>query len=179
VSRSLVLCCVVLLLAGCPARVARRSFAAPLPVNPSQDYDGASEAPVALVAAPAAAVASVLHVERRSHWIWAKVTAYEPSSRCCGPDANGYTSTMVNTRRHPYGIAVDPRLISYGSKIRVPGYLEQSHPGEFWAADDTGGAMREDGEQGIVHLDVRFKSFAAAKAWGVRWMWVEILDDEA
>ena len=53
------------------------------------------------------------------------------------------------------GIAVDPSRIRYGSRIYVPGL-------GWLTADDTGGAMRQDGRRGIDHVDVRMETHAAA-----------------
>ncbi len=107
--------------------------------------------------------------------VWAKVTAYCPCDICC-PGGERVTSTGLQTDRHPYGIAADPRALPYGSVVRVPGYLEQSFPGEWWEVDDTGGAMRQSWErEDVVHLDVRFKNHAWARRWGVRWMWIEVV----
>lgn len=119
------------------------------------------------------------HVEKvgkRVRRIWCMVTAYYPGKECCGPDANGFTSTLVDTRIHCYGIAVAPQLISYHSKIRVPGYLSDSHPDAWWEADDTGSQLRYDGVHGTCHIDVRFRSLRSAREWGIQWLTVEVMD---
>ncbi len=113
---------------------------------------------------------------RRSHWVMAKVTAYCPCALCCGPDARGVTATGTKTSRHPYGLAADPRLLPYGTRVRIPGYLEGTHPGDWWPVDDTGGAMRQDAEQGVLHIDCRLRSHSSARQFGVRYMWVEVAD---
>ncbi len=104
--------------------------------------------------------------------VWVKVTAYCPGSCCCSPSADGTTSTGRKTDQHPYGIAADPRLLPYGTMIQVPGYMDVSYPDAWWEVDDTGGAMRQSAELGVVHLDLRFKHHWSAQQWGVRWMWV-------
>ncbi len=108
--------------------------------------------------------------------MWALVTSYDAPCEICCPGGTGVTSTGLKVGRHPYGIAADPSLLPYGTRVHVPGYLEVSHPGEFFTVDDTGGAMRQDARKGILHLDLRVRSHSTARQWGARWMWVEILD---
>jgi len=115
--------------------------------------------PVA-VARPASPV-----VERPYRIVRAKVTAYCPCARCCGRNSPGITSTNTSAWRR--GLAVDPRAISYGTKIEIAGYGIAS-------ADDTGGAMRRSYRRGIVQIDVRMKNHSAAQEWGVRWMNVKV-----
>lgn len=90
----------------------------------------------------------------------ALITAYCPCRECCGPNAKGITSTGVDARRLT-GCAVDPKLIPYGSRVRIPGV-------GWRVADDTGGAMRKNGRRGIVHIDVRMQSHREALEFGVR-----------
>lgn len=121
-------------------------------------------------------------------WVWAKVTAYTPwdalDSRSGYQD--GYTATMVDTRsidpHHIYGIAADPRAIPYGTEVYVPGYWEalqrnrRSRPMRMTRVDDTGGALRRSYRDGVLHLDVRFRTASAARRWGVKWMQVFVYD---
>jgi 3D (Asp-Asp-Asp) domain-containing protein len=102
------------------------------------------------------------------------VTAYSPS--IAGGGAGTYlTSTGLSTREHGYGVAADPRLVPYGSVVRIPGYREEEHKGGPWhPVDDTGGAMRKSAARGVLHLDVRFRSVSSARAWGVRRLRVTI-----
>ncbi len=96
----------------------------------------------------------------------AKVTAYCPCRICCGKYANGKTATGRDARGR--GAAVDPRVLPYGSILRIPraGYVE---------ADDTGGAMRQSwSKQRIVHIDLRMRTHAEARKWGVRWVKVAV-----
>ncbi len=104
-----------------------------------------------------------------SHFVWATVTAYCPCTKCCGPGAQGLTSTGLACKDHPRGIAVDPKCIPYGTRIAVPGY-------GIARADDTGGAMRKDWKCGVVHIDVRFADHTAAKSFGVKHMYIEVED---
>mgnify|MGYP005856694729 CR=1 FL=1 len=132
----------------------------------------------------------------RGRWIWAKVTAYTAGPESCGPYTDGYTSTMVNTRsnnpHHVYGIAVNPRVIRYGSSIYVPGYwesLQQNRnlrPIYMTVADDTGSAMRNfrphwrnvNGERVFVetHIDIRYRSVKTCHDWGVKYMRIFIYE---
>lgn len=63
-----------------------------------------------------------------------KITHYCSCSICCGPWANGITSTgsVATTNRT---IAVDPNQIPYGSKIVING--------QIYVAEDCGGAIKE------------------------------------
>lgn len=108
--------------------------------------------------------------------VLAKVTAYCPCTICCSPSADGTTSTGLKTDRHPYGIAADPRALPYGTRVRVPGYLEVSRPGEWFTVDDTGGDMRRSWEdEKVIHIDVRYRNHAWAKRWGTQWLWIEVV----
>ena len=86
-----------------------------------------------------------------------KITHYCPCSICCGPWANGITSTGViaTTNRT---IAVDPTQIPYGSKVVING--------QVYVAEDCGGAIKhncidiyvathQEGEdKGVYYTDV-------------------------
>lgn len=129
------------------------------------------------------------HAEPAGRWVWARVTAYtayDPIDSHSGYQ-DGYTSTMVNTQssnpEHMYGIAADPRAVPYGTQVYVPGYWESlqrnrtSRPTEMTQVDDTGGALRRSwSREGIIHLDVRYRTRRAALNWGVRWMRVFIYE---
>lgn len=67
----------------------------------------------------------------------------------------GKTATGYNLRKHPNAkvIAVDPRVIPLGSKVKIPGYGTA-------IARDTGGAIK-----GKI-IDVHFKSRHQALKWG-------------
>ncbi len=100
-------------------------------------------------------------------WVPVVTTGYCPCVLCCGPFASGKTSINRSVSEFPFGIAVDPKLIPYRLMIDVPGY-------GLGMVDDTGGAMRQDGSRGIVHLDLRFIEHLQARRWGVRHMWVAL-----
>ena len=99
----------------------------------------------------------------------AKVTAYCPGACCCGPNAHGKTSTGKDIKDGDFytGVAVDPRAIPYRTKIEIPGIGVKE-------ADDTGGAMRQDWEKQIYHIDVRMPSHEEARKWGVKELDVKI-----
>ena len=104
----------------------------------------------------------------------AMVTAYTPSIEGGGA-GTGLTSTGIRTDDRPYGIATFPGLIPYGSVVRVPGYRESADKGGPWHyVDDTGGAMRASARRGILHIDLRMRTVASARAWGVRWLRIKI-----
>lgn len=108
-------------------------------------------------------------------WVSATVTAYSPhdaidAGQPCTKDTK--TATMRDWRTNPYGIAVDPRIIPYGTFIRVPGYLEKSSPNTAWEADDTGGNMRKAWRRGIIQIDVRFRTEYSAQQFGKQQMQV-------
>ncbi len=98
--------------------------------------------------------------------IEAIVTAYGPE----GGNGDFRTSRGVDVRRHPHGIASDPKLIPYGSRVSVPGYALK------WAnVDDTGAAMRKAGRKGVVHIDVRFGTEKEAIKWGRQKLKIKVI----
>jgi 3D (Asp-Asp-Asp) domain-containing protein len=115
---------------------------------------------VLFAVAPQSAQARVRTVE-------AVVTAYCPCQECCGPNARGITSTGQDARLS--GCAVDPRHIPYGSRVHVPGI-------GWRTADDTGSAMREHGDKGIIHVDVRMRSHAEALRFGIKHIAIRVED---
>lgn len=86
-----------------------------------------------------------------------RITHYCPCSLCCGPWANGITSTGVTATTNRT-IAVDPSQIPYGSKVVING--------QIYVAEDCGGAIKtncidiyvashEEGEsKGVYYTDV-------------------------
>jgi 3D (Asp-Asp-Asp) domain-containing protein len=69
--------------------------------------------------------------------------------------------TYSGTRVAPGTIAVDPRIIPLGSRLRVPGYGRG-------VALDTGSAVKG------FHVDLWMSSCRAARAWGVRHLRITI-----
>ncbi len=86
-----------------------------------------------------------------------RITHYCPCSICCGPWANGITSTGVTARTN-HTIAVNPSQIPYGSKVVING--------QVYVAEDCGGAIvdncidvyvatHEEGEsKGVFYTEV-------------------------
>lgn len=98
-------------------------------------------------------------------WVRVLTTGYCPCAICCEGSADGITSIGRRVRDQPHGIASDPKLVTPRLTLDVPGYGRAE-------VDDTGGAMRQSGRQGLVHLDLRFADHAQARAWGRRTLWV-------
>lgn len=108
----------------------------------------------------------------RTHWVWAIVTACSPDDPGDGAyyEANGYEGDS-------YNIAADPRQFPLGTLIHVPGYLDRSHPGQFWAVDSHGGPfIRRSARHHVPHIDVKFRTLYSAQQWGTRIMPIEVLD---
>lgn len=86
-----------------------------------------------------------------------RITHYCPCSICCGPWADGITSTGVTAVTN-HTIAVDPSQIPYGSQVVING--------QVYVAEDCGGAIKtncidiyvathEEGEsKGVYYTDV-------------------------
>ncbi len=87
-----------------------------------------------------------------------KLTAYCPCAKCCGKWANGITATGT-TATEGRTIAVDPRVIPYGSTVTL--YYEDGTV-HTYTAEDCGGAIKEN------RIDVFFDSHEAARAFGVQ-----------
>jgi 3D (Asp-Asp-Asp) domain-containing protein len=99
--------------------------------------------------------------------IWMTVTAYSPDPRSCGDSADGITATLhcVTTNGH-HLVAADPKILSYGSMLTIPGYAIGAGAGPHEPAIvpvlDCGGAIKG------YRLDVLFPTHEEAIAWGVR-----------
>ena len=87
-----------------------------------------------------------------------KLTAYCPCAKCCGKWANGITATGT-TATEGRTIAVDPRVIPYGSSVTIYFADGTSHT---YTAEDCGGAIKEN------RIDVFFDSHEDARAFGVQ-----------
>ncbi len=86
-----------------------------------------------------------------------RITHYCPCSICCGPWANGITSTGVTATTN-HTIAVDPTQIPYGSRVVING--------QVYVAEDCGGAIKtncidiyvatheEGNAKGVYYTDV-------------------------
>jgi 3D (Asp-Asp-Asp) domain-containing protein len=93
----------------------------------------------------------------------ATITAYNPigPGLMQGDDPTAGTGvTSIGKDAFIYdGVAVDPKLIPYGSIVYIPGV-------GYKVADDTGGRMRQDGTLGIYHIDVRMEDYTDAIVFG-------------
>ncbi|MBA3686474.1 MAG: 3D domain-containing protein [Planctomycetes bacterium] len=98
-------------------------------------------------------------------WVRVLTTGYCPCAICCAGSDDGITSKGRDVRRHPHGIASDPKLVTPWLSLDIPGYGRA-------IVDDTGGAMRQSGKAGIVHLDLRFAGHEQARRWGRRILWI-------
>lgn len=81
-----------------------------------------------------------------------RITHYCPCSLCCGPWADGITSTGITAVTN-HTIAVDPTQIPYGTKVVING--------QVYVAEDCGGAIKKD------CIDVYVASHAEGQAKGV------------
>lgn len=90
-----------------------------------------------------------------------RLTAYCPCMKCCsktdGITATGTTATEGRT------IAVDPRVIPYGSTVTL--YYEDG-TSHTYTAEDCGGAIKEN------RIDVFFDDHQAAREFGVQTAYV-------
>ncbi len=96
-----------------------------------------------------------------------KATAYYPGKECYGKFADGKTAIGRDAWK-TFGVAADPKLLPYGTKLEIPGV-------GIRIVDDTGGAMRQSAKKGIYHIDIRMHSYQEAKNFGVKWLNVKIL----
>jgi 3D (Asp-Asp-Asp) domain-containing protein len=94
--------------------------------------------------------------------------------------AVGLTADGTDVSDEPYGIAVDPRRIPYGTSLYIPtgeGYLDHQRPNDrIFPADDTGGIIRRRTRStGIIHIDLRFRRHSSAVKFGIKpmtiWIW--------
>lgn len=90
-----------------------------------------------------------------------RLTAYCPCMKCCGK-TDGITSTGT-TATEGRTIAVDPRLIPYGSTVTI--YFADGTV-HTYTAEDCGGAIREN------RIDVFFANHQAAREFGVQTAYV-------
>lgn len=91
-----------------------------------------------------------------------RITHYCQCSLCCGPWANGITSTGVTARTN-HTIAVDPSQIPYGSKVVING--------QVYVAEDCGGAITEN------CIDIYVASHEEGETKGVYYTDVYLLEE--
>ena len=87
-----------------------------------------------------------------------KLTAYCPCAKCCGKWANGITATGA-TATEGRTIAVDPRVIPYGSTVTL--YYEDGTV-HTYTAEDCGGGIKGN------RLDIYLDDHQAALQFGVQ-----------
>lgn len=90
-----------------------------------------------------------------------KLTAYCPCAKCCGK-TDGITATGT-TATEGRTIAVDPRVIPYGSTVTIYFADGTSHT---YTAEDCGGAIKEN------RIDLFFADHQAAREFGVQTAYV-------
>ncbi len=87
------------------------------------------------------------------------VTAYSPDARSCGESADGITATLHSVTTNGFRlVAADPKVLTYGSMLTVPGYDND----QIVPVLDCGGAIKGR------RLDVLFPTHEEARQWGVR-----------
>lgn len=103
--------------------------------------------------------------------VWARVTACSPAD----PKDVAYYR-KYGYEGAVYNIAASYKQFPKGTRIKVPGYLEKSYPNTFWEVDSGGGSViRRSAREGILHIDVKFATLASAKAWGSRWLLLDVV----
>lgn len=127
-------------------------------------------------------LATLLHT---GEWTPVEVTAtaYCPGVCCCGPRAVGLTADGTDVADWPYGVAVDPTRIPYGTPIIIPaglGYLDRQSPEErLFYADDSGGIIRRlTRSTGRVHVDLRFRQHRNAALFGRKNITILVWSDQ-
>ena len=103
----------------------------------------------------------------------ARISGYAPYDNKSGMCNDGNTLTSRGVPASRKYIAIDPRLIPYGSKIEIEGFDE-----EVFVAGDTGGVMRNKGNKGIYAVDVFFESYDEAMEFGIQWREIKIYKEE-
>lgn len=104
----------------------------------------------------------------KSRLVRMKVTAYCICEKCCGTWSKYARTATGDDARVCDGVAADPKLLPYRTRLIIPGIGEKE-------VDDTGGAMRSDARKGIYHIDIRMATHKQALKWGVQWLDVTVL----
>ena len=90
-----------------------------------------------------------------------KLTAYCACSKCCGK-SDGITASGTKAKQGRT-IAVDPKQISYGTKVVINGHT--------YVAEDCGGSIKNN------RIDIFFDSHKEAWNFGVQYADVYIIED--
>ena len=88
-----------------------------------------------------------------------KTTGYCPCRRCCGKWGGRTATGVPATASHT--IAVDPRVIPYGSRVMINGVI--------YTAEDCGGGVNGS------HIDIFFNSHSEARRHGVQYAEIFLL----
>lgn len=98
----------------------------------------------------------------------ARVTAYAPFDNQSGICNDGNpNSTSTGQRPGPSIVAVDPKKIPYGTKLKIKGF------NRIFTAGDTGSSLRRyDG----IAIDVYFDTYKETRRFGVQYLEIEILN---
>ena len=93
-------------------------------------------------------------------------TAYCSCKKCCNKDPSSkWYGITASGRKARWGtVAVDRRLIAFGSRLRIQGF-----PKTIFRADDVGGAIKGK------HIDVWFPSHRQALEFGRQKLVVELV----
>ncbi len=89
-----------------------------------------------------------------------RATAYDPGPRSCGPYADGRTANGMKAQKGV--VAVDTRVIPFGTRLYIPGY-------GFAIAADRGSAIKGN------RIDLCFNTYEEAIRFGTHWVDVYIL----
>lgn len=88
-----------------------------------------------------------------------KVTAYCACSKCCGWNTGITASGAMATANHTIAA---PSTFSFGTKVVING--------QTYTVEDRGGAIQGN------RIDIYMNSHSEALAWGVRYLYVEVLN---
>ena len=96
-----------------------------------------------------------------------KVTAYCSCKKCCDKDPSDkwYGITASGIQAHWGTVAVDRNIIEFGSLLLI-----KEFPNTIFTAEDVGGAIKGN------HIDIWFPSHEEALEFGVKKIFVEIIE---
>ncbi|MBY0111275.1 MAG: 3D domain-containing protein [Phycisphaerales bacterium] len=95
------------------------------------------------------------------------VTAYSPDARSCAGSDDDLTATLHHVTTNGFKlVAADPRVLSYGSMLSIPGYDQ----GRIVPVLDCGGKIKGN------RLDVLFPTHEEARKWGVKKIKVNVYE---
>ena len=91
-----------------------------------------------------------------------KLTAYCPCEECS--EGHGYNTATQKIAEEERTIAVDPNVISYGSKVLIGDTI--------YIAEDCGGGVVGD------HIDIFMENHSAVEEFGVKYVQVQIIQGD-